>query len=430
MLCILRLIAPALFALAAMAPNASAQSESVIYSFTDGANDGAVPANGLTFYNESVFGVTNEGGAFNSYGVLFLLYPDGNGGWQESPVHAFQGSNDGATPSPVIFDGAGNLYGEAVSGGKYGYGLIFEFSPTGNSWMMKVLYNFKGGSDGRFPSGGLAFDTSGNLYGTTAAGGLLNLCQSDPRNAGCGIVFRLSPQPTGVWNESVLYTFLGGEDGYLPQGGLTIDSQGNLYGTTFFYGFTGNGGLGVVFKLSPQGQSRWRYSALHHFVGGQGGQIPFSNLILSAGNLYGTTWQGGLMSACNGLGCGVAYQLSAATKKLSLLHTFTGGADGGNLFSPLTLLNGKLFGTTQIGGDLTLCQGTGGSGGNGCGVVYELAPGSHPAKFRVVYTFENSNNNDGDGPDGRLTFDSAGNLYGETRIGGALGLGTIFALAP
>lgn len=164
---------------------------------------------------------------------------------------------------------------------------------------------------------------------------------------------------------------------------------------------------------------------LHRFSGETGGQLPFSNLVLLDGNIYGTTWIGGLMSACNGAGCGIAYEVSVASKEFKILHTFTGAADGGSLFSPLTLRNGKLYGTTQIGGDLSLCQGTGGSQGDGCGVVYELSPSG---KFRVVYAFENSNNNDGDGPDGRMTSDSSGNLYGETRIGGTDGLGTIFEI--
>jgi hypothetical protein len=431
---ILLLIPTMVFLFAGMELDTYAQSESVIYSFADGSTDGAVPASGLTFHDGSIFGVTNEGGGFNQDGILFQLAPDGNGGWKENPVHIFEGGADGATPSPVVFDAAGNLYGEAVSYGAYGAGLIFEFSPTGSGWKMNVLYNFTGGSDGANPSGGLAFDAEGNLYGTTGAGGDLNLCQLEPWNEGCGVVFKLSRGSNGAWTESVLYTFTGQQDGYGPEGGLTFDGQGNVYGATMFYGFNSGSGLGLIFQLSPQTGGKWKYSVLHHFVGGAGGQLPFSNLILSGGSIYGTTWEGGMMSACNGLGCGIVYELSKMTKKFSLLHVFTGGADGGNLFSSLTLVNGSLFGTTQIGGDLSLCQGTGGSQGNGCGVVYRLSPGTTSANgiggFRVVHTFRNSNNNDADGSDGRMTFDKAGNLYGESRIGGTYGLGAIFEIAP
>ena len=406
----------------------NAQSESVIYSFTDGSNDGAVPASGLTFHDGSIFGVTNEGGAYDSDGVLFQLSPDGNGGWQEQAIHVFQGGLDGATPSPVIFDAHGNLYGEAVSYGKYGCGLIFEFSPNGSGWSpMKVLYNFTCGADGGSPSGGLTFDAAGNLYGTTGKGGDDNLCQSFAWDVGCGVIFKLAPGTNGIWAESVLYTFTGQQDGYAPWGGLSFDSAGNLYGTTEYYGYYSDGGLGLIFKLSPQSQGNWKYSVLHRFPGGTEGQLPFSNLVVSNGNIYGTTWEGGLMTGCNGLGCGVAYELSGATKQFRILHTFTGGGDGGNLFSPLTQVNGRLFGTTQLGGDVSLCQGTGGSQGNGCGVVYELSP-KHG--FQVVYTFENSDNNDGDGPDGRMASDLHGHLYGETRIGGVYGLGAIFEIAP
>jgi uncharacterized repeat protein (TIGR03803 family) len=182
----------------------------------------------------------------------------------------------------------------------------------------------------------------------------------------------------------------------------------------------------VIFQLSPQTQGEWEYSVLHHFSSITGGQLPFGNLVLSNGNIYGTTWTGGLLSGCNNFTCGVAYELSGATKQFKILHAFTGGADGGNLFSPLTLRNGSLYGTTQVGGNLNLCQGTGGSRADGCGVVYELSPAGG---FQVVYTFENSNGNDGDGPDGQMASDSSGNLYGETRIGGTGGLGAIFKIA-
>jgi hypothetical protein len=428
-----RALAPLLllaFVFVFLVPNtpANAQTESVIYSFTDGNADGAVPANGLTFQNGSIFGVTNEGGGFNEDGILFQLSPDGNGGWNEQAIHVFEGGNGGATPSPVIFDARGNLYGEATNFGEYGCGLVFEFSPKGSGWGgMKTLYSFTCGSDGGAPEGGLTFDAAGNLYGTTGKGGNANLCQSDPWNAGCGVIFKLTPGANATWTESVLYTFTGQGDGYAPEGALSLDAAGNLYGATEYYGYNNSdGGLGLIFELSPQPEGEWKYSVLRRFPGGPGGQLPFSNLVLSNGYIYGATWQGGLMSACNGLGCGVAYELSLATKQFNILHAFTGAADGGNLFSPLTLRNGKLFGTTQIGGDLNLCQGTGGSQGDGCGVVYEI---SLAGEFRVAYTFENSNSNDGDGPDGRMASDTSGNLYGETRIGGTAGLGAIFEIA-
>jgi hypothetical protein len=409
--------------------HANAQSESVIYNFTGGTDDGAVPATGLTYHNGSIFGVTNEGGGYNEDGILFELSPDGSGGWNEQAIHIFEGGADGATPSPVIFDARGNLYAEATDFGEYGCGLVFEFSPDGSGWgKMKVLYNFTCGSDGGSPEGGLTFDAAGNLYGATGKGGDVNLCQSQPWNVGCGVIFKLTPGAGAneTWTESVLYTFIGQGDGYAPQGGLTFDSAGNLYGATEFYGYNNaDGGWGVVFELSPEPQGEWKYSGLHRFSNETGGQLPFGNLVLSNGNIYGTTWTGGLTTCSNGMGCGIAYELSSAAKQFNVLHEFTGGADGGNLFSPLTPVKGKLFGTTQIGGDLSLCQGTGGSQGDGCGVVYELSP----AGFRVVYTFANSNNNDGDGPDGRMTSDPNGNLYGETRIGGTDGLGTIFEIA-
>ena len=272
-------------------PNGSGWSPmKVLYNFTCGAG-------GLTFHDGSIFGVTNEGGAYDSDGVLFQLSPDGTGGWQEQAIHVFQGGLDGATPSPVIFDAHGNLYGEAVNFGKYGCRLIFEFSPNGSGWSpMKVLYNFTCGADGGSPSGGLTFDAAGNLYGTTGKGGDDNLCQSFAWDVGCGVIFKLAAGPNGTWTESVLYTFTGQQDGYAPWGGLSFESAGNLYGTTEYYGYYSNGGLGLIFKLSPQSQGNWKYSVLHRFPGGTEGQLPFSNLVVSNGNIYGTTWEGGLMT--------------------------------------------------------------------------------------------------------------------------------------
>ena len=213
---------------------------------------------------------------------------------------------------------------------------------------------------------------------------------------------------------------------------MTFDSKGNLYGATVYGGNSDGTGYGVVCELSPQAGAEWKNRVLHFFLGGADGQLPFGNVVLNTGNIYGTTWQGGLMQTCNGVGCGVAYELSPQGKgwKYTPLHRFTGGTDGGGLFGPLTLLGEKLFGTAQIGGIVSLCRGVGGSQGNGCGVVYELSPIQGGGwTERVVYAFQGGSN-DGDGPYGLLALDQNSNLYGVTRIGGTSGMVVVFAVAP
>jgi uncharacterized repeat protein (TIGR03803 family) len=152
-------------------------------------------------------------------------------------LYSFTGGNDGSYPSyGVIFDGAGNLYGTTVSGGLYGYGVVFELQNSSGSWAENTLYSFTGGSDGLPAYGPLTFDTTGNLYGTANYGGV-----------GYGTVFKLTPS-LGQWTLTTLYAFTGGADGGYPDGSpLAIDGLGNLYGTTHNAGR----GYGVVFEVTP-----------------------------------------------------------------------------------------------------------------------------------------------------------------------------------
>jgi uncharacterized repeat protein (TIGR03803 family) len=192
---------------------------------------------------------------------------------------------------------AGNLYGTTISGGASGTGVVFKLSPAGTE---TVLYDFTGGADGAFPQGGLIRDAAGNLYGTTRSGGDTSACASQ----GCGVVFELircRSAPSG-YDFRVLYTFTGGADGGNSQAGLVLDAGGNLYGTTAGGGSSAcSGGCGVVFKLSPIGTE----TVLHSFTGGADGGIPAAGLTQdSAGNLYGTTFLGGAS------GNGVVFKLT------------------------------------------------------------------------------------------------------------------------
>jgi uncharacterized repeat protein (TIGR03803 family) len=283
----------------------------------------------------------------------------------------------------------------------------------------KVVHSFTGGNDGIDPAATLAQDPAGNLYGTTVSGGTGTLCTN-----GCGTVFELSPVAGGKWKESVLYSFTGGSDGKNPYGGVTLDSKGDLYGTTVSGGTGGTcsgDGCGVVFLLSKSGK-RWVETVIYNFTGGKDGFGPGGAVVFdSAGNLYGTTPDGGNLQKCNGQGCGVVYQISPVRGggwKQTVLHTFTGGADGavGSLGPLLVDKAGNVFGVAELGGDPS-CQ---------CGTVFKLTAVSGKWKFKTLDAFKGTPQ--AGFPYGGVISDSKGNLYGTTYYGGANGAGSVFKL--
>ncbi len=271
---------------------------------------------------------------------------------------------------------------------------------------------------------GLAFDSAGNLYGVTAGGaGGGGTC-----NGGCGQVFELSPD-SGGWTQTVLYNFVGGDDGSYP-GGLVVDAAGNLYGTTSYGGSSGCGsiGCGTVFKLSRSGGD-WKETLIHVFTDTepQDGLYAGFPLVFDAeGNLYGTTGGGGVGTFCNGGGCGVAFRLSPASGgqwKENVLYSFPGGAAGFNALGPLTFdAKGNLYGVMQAGGDFSTACGSG-----GCGLIFELVNTAHGWKQGILHTFHDA---DGHQPNAGLIFDAAGNLYGTTFSGGRFTDGLAFKLSP
>ncbi len=270
-------------------------------------------------------------------GAVWEISPAIGGGWTETVLHTFTGSTDGANPfAELVRDAAGNLYGTAANGGNLsvcfgsGCGVVFELSPNSSGgWTETVLHTFSSGPDGAGPWTGLIFDAAGNLYGTAFAGGNLNASACAPY--GCGVVFKLSPNSTGGWTETVLHAFTGGNDGGYPFGRLTFDAAGNLYGTT-----EGGAnptcasnviGCGVVFRLSPPvSGSHWKESVLHAFHGGDGNE-PQSGVVFDGlGNLYGMTAVGGENFGCDGAGCGVVFKLTPTASgpwKFTGLHVFS-----------------------------------------------------------------------------------------------------------
>jgi uncharacterized repeat protein (TIGR03803 family) len=264
-----------------------------------------------------------------------------------------------------------------------------------------VLHVFSG-SDGASPTTPLILDQAGNLYGTTRLGGTQNN----------GTVFEVSHSSKG-WRETVLYSFLGGNDGSQPWAGLVLDSAGNLYGTTTF---GGSANAGIVFELSPS-NGTWTKTTLYTFRdAGDGGYPVTGSLIFDKkGNLYGTTQTGGKT------GQGTIFKLSPTNGswKETVLYNFSGGNDG--FYPGYTLVldaKGNLYGTT-------------GGGGSNYGIVYELSSRRNGKwTYSVLYTFPLNGWDQGAYIEAGVVLDEKGNIYGETADGNPSGNGVVFELAP
>ena len=302
-----------------------------------------------------------------------------------------------------------------------------------------VLYSFNN-STGSVPFTGVTLDKSGNVYGTTASGG--NLSSTCGTN-GCGVVYEIVHNSDGTWSNRTLYSFVGGStDGAFPDGLLTFDSHGHIFGTTY-YG--GNGsctqgqypGCGTVFELVHNSTGGWTESVIYHFQGGSDGAYPAANVTFDAqGNMYGTTTFGGIAAQCIAsnvpTGCGTVFKLSpngSGGWSEGVIYAFTGGMDGITPGSGVTFAGaGVLFGVTG-GGGLSCAQYLKGAD---CGTVFKLRQTSTGWVKSTPYRFKGGT--DGFGPLGNLVVDASGNLYGGTNLGGvttlSFGNGTVFELSP
>ena len=296
-------------------------------------------------------------------GVVFKLDPAGK---NETVLYKFAGNcndkRDGMNPEGVpVMDAAGNLYGTTFSGGPplHCFGTAFAVSGTGKE---TILHVFKGAPDGMNGGLGLVKRGAHSLYGVTSSGG----------NEGQGTAFRMSTKG----KETILYNFTGGSsNGGAPASVLAFDKAGNLYGTTLIGGTNCGGDCGTVFELSPNGGG-WTHKTLYVFCqlsSCDDGRQPLRGpLVLDgAGNIYGTTEEGGVQHDCNsGAGCGTVFKLDANGNE-TVLYSFTGGADGNAPGAGLTMDDkGNLYGTAGEGGDVNCKLDV----GYGCGVVFELTP--------------------------------------------------------
>ena len=406
----------ALFAVVGLAPQAGAQSIKVLYALGATSTDAASPLGALIADKTSLYGTANIGGEFG-YGAVFQLTKPASPGapWTETILYSFTGGADGSRPFDTLaMDSTGVLYGTTALGGASGDGVVFKLAPpaiSGGAWSYSLIHTFAG-ADGATPYAGVVIHRNGVLYGTTIAGG----------KYGVGTVYEVVP-PTagGAWTENVLWSFSNAQGtpaarGCEPYAGVTLSPQGTLYGTTQACG-ANNGG--VVYRLAPPapGQSNWTQAVLHSFVaGGAEGYAPMGRVIFgrnralfgctNAGNdsvfelsppaieggawteqviaslpsysycqgnlaidpasgaIYGTASLGGANNAGN------IFSLtppSGGAWSFTDLYDFTGNADGAFPYAGLLLRGGVLYGTTNAGGNSNFVT----SGG---GTIFGLVP--------------------------------------------------------
>jgi uncharacterized repeat protein (TIGR03803 family) len=306
----------------------------VLHSFGAFTGDGLAPQGGVVFDSAgNLYGTTYQGGVFG-FGTVYQLAPSG-GAWKYKVLHGFSGLNgDGAYPggTPVV-DTAGNIYGATESGGASQRGTVFELIPQpGGNWQQSVLYGLQS-SDGLLDN--VIFGPDGSLYGSPREGG-----------NGAGLILRVSPSSGSGWAGSVIYTFESRGDAFCACG-IAFDGDGNIVGASLD---GGSNGKGTLFEIPHNTDGSWGPDVIiHSFSGGGDGSYPQGSPALDAnGNIFGMTRAGSRN------GKGVVYEFSPAGEdKYSgvLLHSFAGGNDGAYPISGPTLdKNGNVYGTTYSGG--------------------------------------------------------------------------------
>ena len=332
-------------------------TESILWSLGNGTDGNDPEAGLIMDARGNLYGTTDGGGAYGSPGsaagtVFELMPPSTRGGrWTESVLWSFGNGTDGLGPAAgLIMDASGNLYGTTRLGGASGGGTVFELTPpstVGEAWTESILWDFGNGTDGKQPYAGLIMDKSGNLYGTTRNGGA----------SGGGTVFELTPPSTvgEAWTESILWDFGNGTDGMQPYAGLIMDKSGNLYGATEDGGTYANPSEigGTVFELKPPSATGgpWTESILWDFGNGTDGKQPYAGLTMdTGGNLYGTTAEGGAYGSFKG----TVFELTPPTTNgetwtESILWSFGNGTDGEGPYAGLIMdSSGNFYGTTRF----------------------------------------------------------------------------------
>jgi len=393
----------ALALLSFLSSPAPGQTYRILHSF-GGAGDGSLPNAPMIFDSAGNLYGTTSGGGVNACephgcGVMFELSPGSGGNWTETLFAGF--STCSGPESPLALDGLGNLFGICGSNTSN----VFELARGSNGWDLTTISSL-----GASALGGVTVDNAGTVYGTTLDGG----------NDAHGSVYSVKRVSATRWDTIGLYSFSCADDGCFPYAGVTPDSYGNLYGTTY----SGPaGGTGAVFKLAPnRGGPGWRQTVLHAFQGssrgGPDGGNPTAPVSLdSFGNIYGTTYYGGTY------GNGTVFKMTPnlnGTWTETVLYSFQGGDDGANPNGGLSMDHeGNLYGETL------------GGGSNNAGVVFKLTRGSGGQWTEsILHTFNLLS--DGGSPAGGVVLDAAGNIYGTTEYGGPNGFfaGVAFEIIP
>ena len=355
---------------------------------------------GLTLDAEgNPYGVTNGGGPYQA-GTVFELARNSNGGWKLTTLHTFDGT-DGSEPNGgMIFDSTGNLYGTTADGGAHTHGTAFELTPGASGWTFTDFYDFCKNypyncDDGQNATAGFVLDSAGNLYGSAGGG----TCQ-----VGYGVAFEFTPEPGG-WNENILFDWgCRNYDTSSSGAPLIFDRNGNLYGT----GANGRYHSGTVFELT-HASGRWKEHLLYQFcprgfpcVDGAG---PHGVTFHGTSRLYGTT-PGGGVNRCGEADCGTVFTVRRSREgqwSEQVIYSFQSGETGNTPTGGVVFdKKGNIYGTAAQGGSPN-CNG-------GCGVIYQLAPQSNGKwKYTVLHGFTGT---DGGFPMGGVALDKSGNLYG------------------
>ncbi len=384
----------------------------------------------------NLYGTGNFGNVAPCYcGAVYELTPPATAGgtWTETTIYSFTGENngDGANPyGTLIFDQQGNLYGTTQAGGTNNSGTVFELSPpgaSGGAWTETVLYIFPGdGSQGYWPEGNLAFDTQGDLYGTTSMGGAGT---SEVCFTGCGTLFQLVPPATGggAWTIGAIHDFGTTPGDGLEPGKDIIFRNGAIYGTTLNGGSAScEYGCGTIYEFVVS-NNQFTEQILYSIEPADNAWAAFGGVVFDPkGNMYGTTRQGGNLCAASIYGtCGTVFELSPSTSgtgwTFSTLYTFTGGLDGGNPYDTLFRdASGNLYGTANVGGFNNEKSRNNGS-------IFKLSPPTAAGGTwteTTLHDFMGPANNDGGAPIAGL-IEVHNTLFGTASLGG-----DVFAVAP
>jgi uncharacterized repeat protein (TIGR03803 family) len=365
-----------------------ANDEGTVYELPAGSNsistlasfnsaNGAYPEAGLTLDGSGkLYGTTNRGGIYDS-GTIFEIPLSSGTLTTLASFNGLYGIYGGVVP-----DASGNLYGTAASGGAGNYGAVYRFIQGTSS--IQIWASFTK-TDGAVPYAGLTCDAAGNLYGTTSQGGAY----------GKGTVFEMAATSAKI---TTLVSF-NSTNGSGPLASVTLDSAGNLYGTT---SEGGADSVGTVFEIPNGSPALTTIATFDQSVGSS----PFDGVTFDAlGNLYGTAYVGGTANT------GTVFEIPQGPGTLTTVASFD-GTSGTKPQGFAVDRSGNLYGTTALGGP------------NGDGLIFEIPKGS--ANSTTLAMFNGTN---GASPSGDLTIDDLGNLFGTTAGGGDTGYGTVFELA-